>query len=299
MAITFNGLPHQWPQPDLTLNRINIATVKLINLINENRVPVVAFVNERELIKTGELDRRLALLSLWTDEDMELGNGTYANRNLPDTTLQGFMVDIVLGNNLTRLLAAEARKPVRYVRFPGNYMGATAAQRAELLRYIAALGLAPAPVTIDLRDDTFGAAYSFYKTHGNKRKMDEVAEAFLAYAAKSLQYHEALSQQVLGRQVAHVLQLHANELHADYFSQLAKLLRGRGYAFVPLEKALADEAYAALRPTEQAPDTYTGPDGVTWLYRLARSKGIAANPVDAPPLPDVTLHEADKQAKPR
>jgi hypothetical protein len=63
-----------------------------------------------------------------------------------------------------------------------------------------------------------------------------------------------------------VLLLHANNLNAEHFSRLARMFRGRGYAFVPLEQALADSAYASQ-------DTYTGPAGITWLHRWALTAG--------------------------
>ena len=40
----------------------------------------------------------------------------------------------------------------------------------------------------------------------------------------------------------------------------------RGYAFVRLEQALEDPAYASA-------DTYTGPAGITWLHRWAMTQG--------------------------
>lgn len=44
------------------------------------------------------------------------------------------------------------------------------------------------------------------------------------------------------------------------------MYRRRGYAFVPLEQALRDPAYASE-------DTYTGPAGITWLHRWALTQG--------------------------
>jgi hypothetical protein len=40
----------------------------------------------------------------------------------------------------------------------------------------------------------------------------------------------------------------------------------RGYAFISLQEALEDPAYAS-------PDTYTGPAGITWLHRWALTQG--------------------------
>lgn len=290
MAVTFNQLPHQWPLAEVSLNRINIATVKLLNLIEEYRVPVVGFVNEKELLKLREFDRRFALLNLWIQNGVELGNGGYANIALADTSLQGFETQLVLGNNITGLLMSESGKRVRYVRFPGNYIGATPAERAEIIAFAEELKLTQVPVTMDFNDQDFVAAYSFYKSKGNNKKMQEVADAYLAHADQCMQYYEALSVRVWQRQVAHVLQLNVGELQADVFGRLVRVIKARGYTLVPLDKALADEAYATSL------NDYSGPDGVTWLYRWANLKGVNAQPADAPPVPAIA-RKSDKGSR--
>jgi hypothetical protein len=73
-------------------------------------------------------------------------------------------------------------------------------------------------------------------------------------------FHEGVSSQMFGRQIRHVLLLHANELNAQYLPSVVDLMRRRGYEFVSLDDALEDEAYAL-------PDTYAGPAGVSWLFR--------------------------------
>jgi hypothetical protein len=60
--------------------------------------------------------------------------------------------------------------------------------------------------------------------------------------------------------------VHANRLNADHFERIAAMLARRGYRFVPLEEALADEAYAS-------PDRFTGAGGISWLHRFALTRG--------------------------
>lgn len=58
------------------------------------------------------------------------------------------------------------------------------------------------------------------------------------------------------------------------------MLETRGYRFIPLDRALEDEAY-------QSADTFTGPGGITWIHRWALTKGVArtvyAGEPDVPP----------------
>ena len=64
-----------------------------------------------------------------------------------------------------------------------------------------------------------------------------------------------------------MLLLHANPINADSFDALAKMMTGRGYSYISLEKALSDEAY-------RSPDTYVGPQGLSWLLRWAEAADV-------------------------
>ncbi len=79
--------------------------------------------------------------------------------------------------------------------------------------------------------------------------------------------------------------LHANSLNADTFGALAAMMKKRGYSFVTLDSALEDSAYLS-------PDTYTGPAGITWLYRRAVTRGPGLVLPDEPLVPDWVLKEA-------
>jgi hypothetical protein len=71
---------------------------------------------------------------------------------------------------------------------------------------------------------------------------------------------------VLGYEVKQTLLLHANELNADHFDDLARMMRQRGYTFISLEQALQDKAY-------QLADAQSS-KGISWLHRWALAKGM-------------------------
>ena len=79
-------------------------------------------------------------------------------------------------------------------------------------------------------------------------------------------FFERLSVEVIGYEIKQVLLLHDNPLNADYLGRLVQLMRERGYQFVSLEQVLEDPAY-------RLPDTYAGPQGLSWLHRWSISKG--------------------------
>ena len=70
----------------------------------------------------------------------------------------------------------------------------------------------------------------------------------------------------VGYEVKQALLLHANEINADYFDQLVRMMKRRGYKFITLEQALRDKAY-------RLPDAQSS-EGISWLHRWALAKGM-------------------------
>ena len=102
---------------------------------------------------------------------------------------------------------------------------------------------------------------------GDTALQRRVRDEYLAYMDRVLVYYEAQSITLLGRNIPHVLLLHANTLNARTFDALARSQARRGYRFIALEEALRDPAY-------RLPDEYVGPAGITWLHRWALTRGL-------------------------
>jgi len=88
--------------------------------------------------------------------------------------------------------------------------------------------------------------------------------------------------------VKQILLIHANALNAACFDPLMTMMKRRGYAFVPLDDALKDPAYAL-------PDGYVGGAGISWLHRWALALGgKTAILADEPSWPAVD-HDAGRR----
>jgi peptidoglycan-N-acetylglucosamine deacetylase len=61
--------------------------------------------------------------------------------------------------------------------------------------------------------------------------------------AAALTHFTGVAHSVAGRDVAHVLLLHANALAADHLGQVLDDFRARGVVFVTLSEALSDPIY--------------------------------------------------------
>jgi len=265
VAVTFDDLLVNGES--LELGRIREMTSKLLKTFAEHRIPVVGFVNERQLYRTpGEIDERVAILKMWVDAGLELGNHTFSHPSLHRTPVTVFEDDLIRGETVTRMLLAGAGKKLRYFRHPFLQTGPTLEARATFENFLKERGYTVAPVTVDNSDWMFNSVYTKAKSRGDRELMKRVGEAYVPYMDAVFDFHERAAQTLFGRPVRQTLLLHAHELNADYFGEVCDVMKRRGYSFVTLEEALKDEAYAE-------PDRYAGASGVSWFYRWDFTRG--------------------------
>src|SRR5258706_67182 len=107
VAITFDDLPEVTasPRPDSDhLAVMRATTARLLLTLRAHRAPAIGFVNEAKLQAGGEIPARIALLRMWLDAGMTLGNHTYSHLNLHDTPLAQYENDVLRGEKVTRPL---------------------------------------------------------------------------------------------------------------------------------------------------------------------------------------------------
>jgi peptidoglycan/xylan/chitin deacetylase (PgdA/CDA1 family) len=242
-------------------------TTDLLEAIDRHDVPAVGFVNESKLYRDDELDpARVTLLEMWLDAGLELGNHTFSHPDLHHTELEPFQQDVLRGQLVTRPLVAEYDRALRYFRHPFLHTGRDLGTRQALEEFLEQHGYRVAPVTIDNSEWIFARAYDLAADAEQSEAMKRVAESYIDYMEQKFEYFERQTVELFGRSIPHVLLLHANALNADHFDSLARMLVKRGYTFITLDEALADEAYRSR-------DGYTGPGGITWLHRWALTQG--------------------------
>jgi len=281
VAVTFDDLPG----PPGSLAGDDVATLrettrKLLAAFRAHRVPVVGFVNEGKLHAPSgapaDVDARTAVLEMWTQAGLELGNHTFSHRSFNTTPLEEFQADVVEGEAVTRrLLEARGRK-LRYFRHPFLHVGLELPKRHALEAFLHERGYTVAPVTIDNDEWVFAAVYADALRRGDAVRAARVGEDYLRYMDTVFGFVEQLSRTVVGREVRQVLLLHANALNADWFSRLAEGMEDRGYVFINLEDALEDEAYGL-------PDHYVGRWGLSWLHHWEITAGRERSPSPDPP----------------
>jgi peptidoglycan/xylan/chitin deacetylase (PgdA/CDA1 family) len=277
VCVTFDDLPLNGP--DMDVKQLRAMTVKLLSVIKAHHIPVVGFVNERKLYRLGEMDERVAILKLWLDAGLELGNHTYSHPSLQTTPVAAFEEDLMRGETITRMLMERRGMKLRYFRHPFLRTGPTLEARAAFEKFLADRGYTVAPVTLDDADYMFNTVYLKARERNDAALIERTGKAYLEHMRTMLDFFEKLSEEVVGSPVRHVLLVHANPLNADYFDGVARMFEERGYKFVTLARALEDPAY-------RLPDHYAGPWGVSWLHRWAYTKGMKETLKAEPDPPD-------------
>jgi peptidoglycan/xylan/chitin deacetylase (PgdA/CDA1 family) len=262
IAVTIDDLPLNGPR--IELKRLRTMTDKLLSGIGKHQMPVVGFVNESLLYVPGETDARIAVLKAWPDAGVELGNHTFSHLGFKTASLAEYEDDFIRGETITKMLMKEKGGKIRYFRHPFLQMGATPELEKSFENFIAERGYRIAPITIDTMDWMFLTAYAKARAQGDTEMMKRVSEEYLKFAGLKFDFCEKVTAELFGHPIKHILLLHANELNADNFDALIKVMKDRGYQFITLEEALKDPVY-------EFPDRYTGTSD--WLGHWAFSKG--------------------------
>ena len=281
IAVTIDDLPVVSTRSDLK-NR-QVITKKLLRQLRDSKVPAIGFVNENKLYRGGERDpAQIELLKMWLDAGLDLGNHTFSHRSLNSISLQEFEDDLIKGETITNELLQERRRRLRYFRHPYLHTGTTVETKNAFAAFLKSRGYTIAPITVDNADYIFSQAYDMAFDKGDRKLMKQIGDAYVPYMEQKLDYWERQSTKTFGREINQTLLLHANFINSDYFDDLARMMKRRGYRFISLDEALKDEAYAL-------PDTFLGRAGISWMHRWTLDKGRENIHPNEPVVPDFVL----------
>ena len=280
VAVTFDDLPAGTAVAN-DLASLRQLTQRLLEAVRKHRIPAVGFVNEGKLFADNagpsEVAGRTALLRMWLDAGLELGNHSYSHRDLNRTPLDEFQADVIRGEAVTRTLLAEKRRKLRYFRHPFLHVGEDLPKRRAFEGFLAARGYTVAPVTVDNDEYAYAAVYADALRRGDAAAAARIGDDYLRHMDEVFSFFEDAARRIAGRDIKHVLLLHANTLNAERFAALAAALVRRGYRFVSLAEALEDDVY-------RLPDAFVGAPGNSWLNHWEITAG--RKPVRTPSPPD-------------
>jgi peptidoglycan/xylan/chitin deacetylase (PgdA/CDA1 family) len=251
VAVTIDDLP--WVGALRPGEDRQAAMARMIDALVSRGVPAMGFVNCERAGPDSPV------LLMWLGAGLELGNHTAAHLDLNEAPLARWLADVRSCHAFVQRLTGEA--PV-WFRYPFLHQGATAERQQAALELLDQLGSRIAHVSIDNSDWILAGAYGDAVRARDDARAAAIASAFIDHAMAATDHYRDVAQRKAGRDAAHVLLLHANLLVADHIGALLDRLREeRGMRFVTVEEAHGDPIYARR-------DGYTGPDGLSWLYRM-------------------------------
>ncbi len=249
IAITIDDLPWNGPSPP---EGRGAATDRLLDALTARGVRATCFVVcERLAAEDTLIDR-------WLQSGMTLGNHSYGHRDLNDTPLQEWLEDVRRCDGELRLLTGSA---TRYFRYPYLHQGTTAERRDAALAMLSELGYRIAHVSVDNSEWILARPYDEALQRGDADEQRRIGQLFVEHIIEQVRHSQEVARRKVGRDIKHILLLHANALVADHLPALLDRLAAEGFRFVSLDEALEDPAYALE-------DAYVGTKGLSWLYRL-------------------------------
>ncbi|UCC82589.1 MAG: polysaccharide deacetylase family protein [Gemmatimonadota bacterium] len=249
IAITVDDLPWNGPAPP---EGREVATQRLLATLEAHGAPAAGFVT------CGRVPTDAPVLRLWLERGMTLGNHSQAHWDLNSAPLDLWLEDV---RACDALLQEVTGGTVRFFRYPMLHQGPTDERQQAALALLRELDYRIAHVTVDNSEFMLSRPYEEALRSGDEANAERIGRLLVEHIVSVVHHARDVARRKVGRDVDQVLLLHATELVADHMDALLDALAAEGFLFISLEEALAD-------PVFQLPDAYTGPKGLSWLYRI-------------------------------
>lgn len=266
LALTIDDLPCASP----IRNRKQVIQInqQILTSLKDRNIHAIGFVNEVHLYERDSVSSNsIEVLRLWTKEGMDLGNHTYSHRSYHKMSFEAFTQEILKGEKITRQLLKKFDRHLKYFRHPYLDTGETLEKKEKLDTFLRENGYQIAPVTIDTDDWIFSIAIEKAIRRNDLNRIDKLRDEYINHVLSKFAYYEKKSVELFGRNIKHVLLIHANLINKLYLDKLLDALLERGYKFIKLSEALKDNAY-------KSEDNYLGDKGISWIERWLITENI-------------------------
>jgi hypothetical protein len=173
VVLTIDDVPGAIPYNDYdvgTLEAVRTINRGVTEALKKHHAWAIGFVNERKVQVKGERDARAAILQLWLDGGLTLGNHTYTHLDFHDVSLMAYEDDTVRGDTITRPMMAAVGQTEKYFRHPYLDTGPTLDAKTAFDAFLKDRGYTVAPVTVEDADYLFNdvLAYARQPKHGGE-----------------------------------------------------------------------------------------------------------------------------------
>ncbi|GAB5519194.1 MAG: hypothetical protein RhofKO_14450 [Rhodothermales bacterium] len=233
----------------------------LMNAVQRFSAPTTVFAIGNTVNEPGGRQ----LLDLFLQRGAMLGNHTMSHPNFAEISQDQARMEITGAQAVLEPIAQGYGQQVRYFRFPQLSEGASIEQRNQYQQMLAANDLTNARVTISTDDWRYDAEYTELELAGEWEERYEVGQRYMQHIRDSIALWERTADELTGRNIRHVMLLHANRINRDYLGQILAELQAAGYTFISLDRAYQDPIY-------QQEATWTSPNGTSFLEHLKQSQ---------------------------
>lgn len=249
VAITIDDLPFVHHAPDGAA----AATDQLLEVLTSRGVPATGFV------VCDRTEPPHPLLRKWTDAGMELANHHASHADLNEVPVAAYLRGV---QSCSQELGAFLGRRARHFRFPYLRNGKDRGTRDKVAQELVRMELAVGRVTVDNHEWKLAKIYADALRAGDSDRAAAVAAYYPEHMMAAFANAQETARRKLGRDVDHVLLLHANQLATDHLGAVLDRLAAQGVQFISLTEAQQDPVYDRA-------DEYVGPGGISWLYRIA------------------------------
>lgn len=259
ICLTFEKLPFMKP---LGFWRPREVSLQILRTLDGAGIKAAGFVVEE---KIEEDPSGYVVLEDWISRGHTLGNQTWGDVDLNEISADDFIEHASDGQKSLRKLTRYNRAKYRYMRFPLLHQGNTESKRKDVRKSLSNADYRIAHVTVKTTDWVFNSLY--LELEQDPAGLEKLRHLYLQHIRKTLDYAERQSENLLQRQITQILQLRCGIATAQFLPDLIEDLKQRGYSFVTLAEALDDPGY-------QTEENYIGPLGLTFLDRIAATRGL-------------------------
>ncbi|MEQ9468730.1 MAG: polysaccharide deacetylase family protein [Ekhidna sp.] len=232
VAITFDDLPFGYSAGYSEEQKVT-AMDQLLMTLDKHGVTATMLITSSNISEENKV-----ILDRVKEAGHQTGNHSHRHFNFNNVSAKRYMLDI----DSCQILARQWFNS-NYFRYPMLRRGNTSAKRDSVYAFLKKAGYIIAPVSIDNNEWIYNRDYSKAKRNGNTAEMKKIASEYLKHMQEvSLSYHSK-ARNLTGRDVKHVLLLHANPINCDYLDELLTWYKSAGWSFISLDEALKDPIY--------------------------------------------------------
>lgn len=261
IAITFDDAPvmrfythpSQWHRTKLIDS--------LATTLEAYQVPATIFV-VGDLVQEPE---GAELLTQWMSRGVQIANHTMSHRSFNGLSVAEGIEEIDRANAILQPVARAYDQQIKYFRFPFLEEGFTSDKKRAWLDHLESRGMKNARVTVSNDDWKYDAEYAEAELAEDWARRYEIGQAYMEHMRESIAHWDSLGQDLTGRNIRHVLLLHANRINRDYLPQILSDLQERGFEFITLDKAYEDPIYRAR-------DEWVSESGASFLENVKQTR---------------------------